>query len=218
MSQEKTLPPGVILQRDGETLAVRVTPPSGSLSADALEKMAELVRTYDIPAVKLTSGQRIGFYGISRDKVHALCEAMPFRIGGHYVQACPGTDWCKFGKQDAMGLAEELEKEFGSAQTPAKIKLGISGCTFCCAESRIRDIGFIGSPKGWRMFVGGNSGMKPRIGDELARNLSTRQAIELCRKFIDLYTRTAPAKQRTARFVEKMGIEAIQENLEIPLL
>ncbi|MCG8549169.1 MAG: NAD(P)/FAD-dependent oxidoreductase [Desulfobacterales bacterium] len=213
MSEEKPLPPGVILQRDGKTFAARITPPSGKLSARDLEKMAELVRAYEVPAVKLTSGQRIGFYGLSRDKIHALCEAMPFRTGGHYVQACPGTTWCKFGKQDALGLARILEEKYGSMPTPAKIKLGISGCTFSCAESRLRDIGFIGTPKGWRIFVGGNSGMKPRIADELAKGLSTQQALELCRKFLDFYCNTAPAKRRTSRFVAKLGIQTIKETL-----
>ena len=217
MSQEKQLPAGVILQRDGKTFAARITPPSGKLSARDLEKMAELVRTYEVPMVKLTSGQRIGFYGLSREKVHALCDAMPFRSGGHYVQACPGTQWCKFAKQDAMGLAQILEEKYGSMPTPAKIKLGISGCTFSCAESRLRDIGFIGTPTGWRMFVGGNSGMKPRIGDELAKELSTPKALELCQKFLDFYCETAPAKKRTSRFVEKMGIQTIKEKLGLSL-
>lgn len=217
MSQEKPLPPGVILQRDGKTFAARITPPSGKLSARDLEKMAELVRAYKVPAVKLTSGQRIGFYGLSRENIHALCDAMPFRTGGHYVQACPGTQWCKFAKQDAMGLARILEEKFGSVSTPAKIKLGISGCTFCCAESRIRDIGFIGTPRGWRMFVGGNSGMKPRIGDELAKALSTQKALGLCQKFLDLYCEAAPPKQRISRFVGKMGIQIIKEKLGLQL-
>lgn len=217
MSQEKDLPAGVILQRDGKTFAARITPPSGKLSARDLEKMAELVRAYEVPMVKLTSGQRIGFYGLSREKIHALCDAMPFRSDGHYVQACPGTDWCKFAKQDAMGLAQILEEKYGAIPTPAKIKLGISGCTFSCAESRLRDIGFIGTPTGWRMFVGGNSGMKPRIGDELAKELSTQKALALCQKFLDLYCETAPAQKRTSRFVEKMGIQTIKEKLGLQL-
>ncbi|EIM62586.1 NAD(P)/FAD-dependent oxidoreductase [Desulfobacter postgatei] len=217
MSQEKDLPAGVFLQRDGKTFAARITPPSGKLSARDLEKMAELVRAYEVPMVKLTSGQRIGFYGLSREKIHALCDAMPFRSGGHYVQACPGTDWCKFAKQDAMGLAQILEEKYGAIPTPAKIKLGISGCTFSCAESRLRDIGFIGTPTGWRMFVGGNSGMKPRIGDELAKELSIQKALALCQKFLDLYCETAPAQNRTSRFVEKMGIQTIKEKLGLQL-
>ncbi len=216
MSQENPLPANVILQRDNETYAARITPPSGKLSAEDLEKIAAIVKAHNIPEVKLTSGQRIAFYGLTGDNVHAVCEAMPFRTGGHYVQACPGTDWCKFGQQDSMALANVLEEKFGRLATPAKIKLGISGCTFSCAESRLRDIGFIGTPKGWTMVVGGNSGMKPRIADELAKGLSTEAAIDLCQRFLDLYGRQARAKQRTSRFVKAMGIETIKARLNLP--
>ena len=216
MSQEKPLPANVILQRDNETYAARITPPSGKLSAQDLEKIAALVRAHNIPEVKLTSGQRIAFYGLTRENVNAVCEAMPFRTGGHYVQACPGTDWCKFGQQDAMALANLLEDKFGRLATPAKIKLGISGCTFSCAESRLRDIGFIGTPKGWTMVVGGNSGMKPRIADDLAKGLSTDEAVDLCQRFLDLYGKEAKDKQRTSRFVKAMGIETIKARLNLP--
>ena len=213
MSQEKPLPSNVILQRDNQTYAARITPPSGKLSAKDLERIAALVRAHNIPEVKLTSGQRIAFYGLTRENVHAVCEAMPFRTGGHYVQACPGTDWCKFAQQDAMALAANLEDKFGCLATPAKIKLGISGCTFSCAESRLRDIGLIGAPKGWTLFVGGNSGMKPRIADELARGLSFDEAIDLCQRFLDLYGKEARSKQRTSRFVKAVGIDAIKARL-----
>lgn len=213
MSDSKPLPAGVVLQRDKETYAARMTPPSGVLTADDLEKMAAVVRKYDIPAVKITSGQRIGFYGLTLDTVHAVCEDMPFRTGGHYVQACPGTDWCQFAHTDSIALANMIEDKFGFEPVPAKIKFGISACNLSCAESYIRDIGFIGSSKGWTMIVGGNSGRKPRLGDVIATQLSTEKAFELTRLFLAFYSKTAPQKQRTAHFIEKIGIETVKAEL-----
>lgn len=213
MSDSKPLPAGVMLQRDKKTYAARITPPSGVLTADDLEKMAAVVRKYDIPAVKITSGQRIGFYGLTLDTVHAVCDDMPFRTGGHYVQACPGTDWCQFAHTDSIALARMIEDRFGFEPVPAKIKFGISGCNFSCGESYIRDIGFIGSPKGWTMIVGGNSGRKPRLGDVIATQLSTEKAFELTQAFLAFYCEKAPQKQRTAHFIEKIGIETVKAEL-----
>lgn len=215
MSDSKPLPPGVVLQRDKETYAARITPPSGVLTADDLEKMAAVVRKYDIPAVKITSGQRIGFYGLTLDTVHAVCDDMPFRTGGHYVQACPGTDWCQFAHTDSIALANMIEDKFGFEPVPAKVKFGISGCNFSCAESYIRDIGFIGSSKGWTMIVGGNSGQKPRLGDVIATQLSTEKAFELTKAFLVFYCENAPQKQRTAHFIEKIGIETVKAELDL---
>jgi len=213
MSDSKPLPPGVVMQRDKETYAARITPPSGVLTADDLENMAAVVRKYDIPGVKITSGQRIGFYGLAKDKVHAICDEMPFRTGGHYVQACPGTDWCQFAHKNSIELANMIEDRFGFEPVPAKIKFGISACNFSCAESYIRDVGFIGSPKGWTMIVGGNSGRNPRLGDLIAKQLSTEDAFELTRRFLAYYCKKAPQKQRTAHFIEKTGIETVKSDL-----
>ncbi|MCG8618211.1 MAG: NAD(P)/FAD-dependent oxidoreductase, partial [Desulfobacterales bacterium] len=207
MSETKPLPAGAILQRDKETYGVRITPPSGVVTPDDLEKMAALAREFDIPEVKITSGQRIGFYGISEQNIHDFCERMPFRTGGHYVQACPGTEWCGFAQQDAIGLAGQIEEKFGFAPTPGKIKMGISACKLSCAESYIRDIGFIGSPKGWTMIVGGNAGKTPRIGDVLATELTTEEAFDLFSRFLDWYCENGGKKQRTARLIEKTGID-----------
>jgi len=215
MLDSKPLPAGVIQQRDKETYAARITPPSGVLTADDLEKMATVIRKYDIPAVKITSGQRIGFYGLTRDTVHDVCNDMPFRTGGHYVQACPGTDWCKFAHTNSIALANMIEDRFGFEPVPAKIKFGVSACNFSCAESYIRDIGFIGSPKGWTMIVGGNSGRKPRLGDVIAKKLSTEEAFELTQRFLSFYSEKAPKKQRTAHFIKKIGIETVKAELNL---
>ena len=64
----------------------------------------------------------------------------PIKLGGHYVQTCPGTDWCKFGQQDAMALAAALEDKFGRLATPAKIKLEISDCTFVVRNPRMSNV------------------------------------------------------------------------------
>lgn len=213
MSEPKPLPPGAMLQRDKKTYAVRITPPSGVVSADDLEQMAALVRKYDIPGIKITSGQRMGFYGLTPENLHKVCDDMPFRTGGHYVQACPGTDWCSFARQDAIALAKMIEDHLGFAPTPAKIKFGISACNFSCAESWLRDIGFIASPKGWTMIIGGNSGRTPRIGDVVAEEMSTSEAFELTQRFIAWYTENGVAKQRTARLIENLGLDRIKASL-----
>lgn len=207
------LPAGSILQRDKESYAVRVTPPSGVVTPEQLEKVAEVARKYNAPMVKITSGQRFALIGLKEDELHAACEELPFKVAGHYVQACPGNTWCRFGMQPALETAHAAEERFGSFAVPAKIKLGISGCSMCCAESYVRDLGLIGSKKGWSLVVGGNSAGRARIADVLAEDLSTEDALDLMEKFLNYYAANAKKKQRVARFVEEKGIESIREAL-----
>jgi NAD(P)H-nitrite reductase large subunit len=205
------LPNGCVKQRDNETYAIRVTPLSGVVTPEELETVASVARKHNVPMLKITSGQRIALIGLGEEQVHSACGELPFPVGGHYIQACPGNQWCKLGVQNALNLAAKIEERFASAPVPAKIKIGVSGCPTCCAESYVRDIGLVGTRKGWTMVIGGNSGGRARIAEVLAEDLTADQALETVATFLAHYNEHGKKKQRVARFVEQHGIEAIRE-------
>lgn len=210
-----TLPASALIQRDKETYQIRLTPPSGVITADELRQLADVADKYEVPLLKITSGQRIALIGLNEEDMANAAEEVPFRIGGHYIQACPGTDWCKMGQCDSLGLGQTLNEKIGTLKTAAKIKVGVCGCPIGCSESHIRDIGFIGGKKGWTMVIGGNSGSRPRIADTLAENLTEEEALDLLDRFLTHYNETAKKKQRVARYVEEHGIEAIRETMGV---
>jgi NAD(P)H-nitrite reductase large subunit len=131
----------------------------------------------------------------------------------HYVQACPGTAVCRYGVQDSLGLGKEIEKFFSLMELPAKVKIGISGCPFCCGESFVRDIGILGKKKGWTFIVGGSSARRPRIGDVLKEDLTRDEVIDLTKRSLEYYGAKAKKRQRMARFVDRIGIENLKEAL-----
>ena len=94
---------------------------------------------------------------------------------------------------------------------PAKVKIGISGCPFCCGESFVRDIGILGKKKGWTFIVGGSSARRPRIGDVLVEDLSREGIIDLTKRFLEYYNDKAKKRERTARFVDRLGFENMKE-------
>ncbi|MDD1673082.1 MAG: NAD(P)/FAD-dependent oxidoreductase [Methanomicrobiales archaeon] len=210
---------GAILQRDGKTFAVSTRTPAGIINPDHLERVASVARKYAIPILKITSGQRIALIGIKEEDLPAIFEDLgkdADRKAGpclHYVQACLGTETCKFGTQDSIGLARSVESAFKDTIYPAKLKMGISGCPRCCGESHIRDIGLMGTTKGWTVIFGGNSGTRPRIGDVIAKNLSDEEALDLVQRLLEYYRDRAKPKERTARFIERIGIDTLKSEL-----
>ncbi len=96
---------------------------------------------------------------------------------------------------------------------PAKVKIGVSGCPFCCGESFVRDIGVIGKKKGWTMVFGGNSARRPRIGDVIAENLSKEEVIHLTKRCLEFYAEKGKKKERTARFIERIGIDKFKKSI-----
>jgi len=210
-------PRGAILQRDRKTYAIVPRTPVGLVSPDILEAISSVVRKYNIPITKITSGQRLALIGMKRDEVDQVWHDLKMEVGPavelcvHYVQACPGIEVCKFGVRDSIGLGLELEKLYVGMDLPAKVKIGVSGCPFCCAESYVRDIGLIGRKKGWVVTFGGNSGGRPRIGDVIAEDVGDDEAVALVRRCLEYYRDNVDKKLRTARFVEKKGIDAIKQ-------
>ena len=208
---------GAILQRDRETYAIVPRTPVGVVTPQVLETIAQVVKKYGIPVVKITSGQRMALVGLKEEDVSGAWKDLGMDVGRatelcvHYVQACPGTAVCRFGVQDSLGLGMELENLFTGMELPAKVKFGVSGCPMCCGESYVRDVGVLGKKKGWSVIFGGNGGGRPRIGDNLAEDLEKEAAVALITRCLDYYAANGKKKERTARFVERVGIDALKE-------
>lgn len=209
---------GAILQRDKKTYAIVPKSPAGIITPEELDKISVVAKKYDIPAIKITSGQRIALVGVEESDLDDIwldlglpkAQVKPGDKNLHYVQACPGIAACKYGAQDAIGMGQEMDRVFSHIQLPAKVKIGVSGCSFSCGESMVRDIGLLGKKSGWSLVIGGNAARRPRIGDIIAERLSKEQVISLTQRFLDFYCLHAKERERTARFCERLGIKSIQ--------
>ena len=212
-------PNSAILQRDKKTYAIVPRSPVGLITPDELEKIAAVARKFNIPVIKITSGQRFALVGIEREQVDAVWEELGMDMGKatelclHYVQACPGTAVCKFGQQDSLGLGIKIEDFFIGMDLPAKVKIGISGCPFCCGESFVRDVGVFGKKKGWNLVVGGSSARRPRVGDLVREELTEEEVIPLVKRMLEYYRDNAKKRERVARFVDRVGIENVKDAL-----
>ncbi|WP_136806793.1 NAD(P)/FAD-dependent oxidoreductase [Desulfosediminicola flagellatus] len=210
-------PKGAILQRDKKTYAIVPRIPAGVIKREHLKALSNVVEKYDIPIVKITSGHRIALVGMTEEQILPIYEDLGMNEGKavelclHYVQACPGTEVCKFGIQDSLGFGMQLEEVLSGIEMPAKFKVGVSGCPFLCAESLVRDLGLIGKKNGWTLVFGGNSGRKVREADVLAEDLSADEATNLAQKCIDFYTANAKKRERAGAFVERVGLEEFKK-------
>ena len=211
---------GAIIQRDKATYAIVPRTPMGLVTPDVLENIAKVARKHEIPIIKITSAQRMALVGIKPEAVAQIWQELGLGVGPavevcvHYVQACPGTAVCKFGILDSLGLGGKLEELFVGMQTPAKAKIGISGCPMNCGEGYVKDFGAFGKKSGWTVIFGGNSGGKPRIGDVIAEDLSDEEVIDLAKRCFAYFSSNAKPKERTARFIERIGIEEFKKAIK----
>ena len=126
-----------------------------------------------------------------------------------------GSTWCRYGVQDSVGLAVELENRYKGLRAPHKIKFGVSGCTRECAEAQGKDIGVIATEKGWNLYICGSGGMKPRHAELFASDLSKEELVRMIDRVLMFYVRTADRLQRTSTWRENLegGLDYLKDVL-----
>ena len=199
------------MQKDGTYSVVpRVT--GGELTPDMLIAAGQVAKKYNL-YTKITGGQRIDFFGARVDQLPPIWKELidaGFESGHAYgkslrtVKSCVGSTWCRFGVDDSVGLAVELENRYKGLRAPHKIKMAVSGCTRECAEAQGKDIGVIATENGWNLYVCGNGGMKPRHADLFATDLDKETLIKYIDRVLIFYVRTADRLQRTSVWMENM--------------
>ncbi|KKH46177.1 sulfite reductase [Methanosarcina sp. 1.H.T.1A.1] len=207
-----------ILQRDGETYAIAPHIPGGIVYPETLRKIADIADKYGAAALKITSAQRIAIVGLKEEDLDAAWAELGMKPGAaiglcvRSVKICPGTTFCKRGKQDAVGLGLKLDEKYHGMQLPSKFKMAVSGCQNSCSEPSIKDIGIMGTAKGYTLSVGGSAGPRPRLGSVMAKDLSEEQVLDLVDRIINFYKGYGKAR-RIGEVLEEIGIEKFKEGV-----
>lgn len=199
------------MQKDGSYSVVpRIA--AGEITPDKLIVLGEVAKQFDLYC-KITGGQRIDLFGARVEQLPEIWRqliAAGFETGHAYgkslrtVKSCVGSTWCRYGVQDSVAQAIDIENRYKGLRSPHKIKMAVSGCTRECAEAQSKDIGVIATENGWNLYVCGNGGMRPRHADLFATDLTTEQLISYIDRILMFYIRTADKLQRTSVWLENL--------------
>ena len=208
------------MQKNG-TYSIVPRVPGGEITPDKLIVIGEVAKKYNL-YTKITGGQRIDLFGARIDQLPPIWEELinaGFESGHAYakslrtVKSCVGSTWCRFGVQDSVKMAIDLENRYKGLRAPHKFKMAVSGCTRECAEAQSKDVGIIATDKGWNLYVCGNGGMKPRHADLFASDLDDETLIKYIDRFYMFYIRTGDKLQRTSTWMDNLegGLEYLQD-------
>jgi nitrite reductase (NADH) large subunit len=209
------------IQKDG-TYSVVPRMFGGLCTADDLRAIADVSDKYDVPEMKVTGGQRIDLFGVKKDDLPSMWKDLTDAgfVSGHAygkamrtVKTCAGKTWCRFGTQNSTGLGVKLEELTWGSWMPHKFKLAVSGCPRNCAEATIKDFGVVCVDSGYELHIGGNGGIKVRVTDLLTRVETEEEVLEYCGAFTQMYREEAHYLERTAPWVERVGLGYIKERI-----
>jgi nitrite reductase (NADH) large subunit len=209
------------IQKDG-TYSVVPRMWGGLTNPRELRAIADVVEKYDAPMVKVTGGQRLDIFGIRKEDLPAVWADLNAAgmVSGHAygkslrtVKTCVGSEWCRFGTQDSTGLGVRTERMTWGSWMPHKFKIAVSGCPRNCAEATIKDFGIVCVDSGYELHVGGNGGIHVRATDFLCKVATEQQALDFCAAFIQLYREEARYLERTAPWIERVGIDYVKRRI-----
>ncbi len=209
------------IQKDG-TFSVIPRIFGGKTTPDQLRAIADAADKFNVGEVNITGGQRINLLGVEKKDLPAIWEFLNDKgfVSGHAygksmrtAKACVGSTWCRFGTQDSTQMAIDLEEMTWGSWMPHKFKIAASGCPRNCAEATIKDFGVVGIDSGWEIHIGGNGGVKVRATDLLCRVETEQEVKDLCAAFIQLYREEARYLERTAPWVERVGLGYVKKRL-----
>lgn len=207
------------IQKDG-TYSVVPRIYGGVTSPADLKKIAEVAEKFDVPMVKFTGGQRLDLLGVKKEDLPKIWEELDMPSGHAYgktlrtVKTCVGSTFCRFGTQDSISMGIQMEKAFERLNTPAKVKLAVSGCPRNCAEATIKDFGVVAIDGGWELHVAGNGGVKVRATDLLCIVKTEDEVMEWSSAFLQYYRENAQWNERTSQWVERVGLDSVKKALE----
>jgi nitrite reductase (NADH) large subunit len=208
------------LQKNGSYSVVpRI--PGGEITPEGLIVIGEIARDFGL-YTKITGGQRIDMFGARVEQLPLIWTRLVdagFESGHAYgkslrtVKSCVGQTWCRYGVQDSVRMAIDLELRYRGLRSPHKLKSAVSGCARECAEAQSKDFGVIATTNGWNLYVGGNGGATPRHADLLAQDLSDAELVRLIDRFLMFYIRTADRLERTSTWLERIpgGLDHVRD-------
>lgn len=204
---------GAIPQIEKDSYAIAPHIPCGFVTPDLLRKIADVSEKFNAKCVKITGAARIAIIGLKEEDIDLAWEELGLAKGAavglcvRSIRTCPGTTFCRLGKQDAIGIGMKMDEKYHSFQLPGKLKMAVSGCKLSCAESWVRDIGLIGDRDGWIVTIGGNVGSQPRIGKELVSGLDDEAVLKAVEDVVNYYKDNAKGSERLGKMIERVGIE-----------
>jgi NAD(P)H-nitrite reductase large subunit len=213
-------------QRDGY-YALTVGVPTACFTAQHLHNLADIVEKY-ARVGHLSTGQSMVLLGIKQQDYYqarqaALDAGLQIRSVGRdvfQVKCCPGADYSPFGLQRTFSLVTLLEETFRGVPTPQKFKIAVSGCSNCCANTRLSDFGVHATVKGWKVYIGGKMGFSPIVAEEIAASVTAEEVVKYLGAVLRSYRELAQPNEKLSLTLKRLGLDefkaAVEKSLHLP--
>jgi nitrite reductase (NADH) large subunit len=203
------------IQNDGR-FSVIPNMAGGQTTSKHLRAIADVADKYNA-LIKVTGADRIGLYSVDKKDLKNVWDELQMGSGHAFTKcfrackSCMGSTHCRFGLMDSLELGRRLGERYRGIMSPAKIKMGVSGCPRNCSEATIKDFGVVAVEGGWDIYIGGNGGSQVYVAQQITQVKTDDEVVRIADRYYEYYCRHAKYGERTAHFVERVGLKPITD-------
>lgn len=206
----------VTLHKD-DTYSLAISIDQGYMKPEDFVILADLAKKHQVNHMMATTAKKISFMDVAADAVNPLWADLQEAFGQRLctpkgkIVVCPGSAFCKFAMPglDNHAMGRKIE-EVSKQHDAGKVKVGVSCCPRNCAMSQIKDIGISANGKGWLVTIGGNAGMKAKIGEVLADGLNDEELLALLDKVYQYFQDNKDGGERTNKTLARLGFDHLK--------
>ena len=231
---------GIYGQRQGGTSQmVRVKVPYGSMTADQLDGLAELVVDHSRGWGHITTRQNIQFHFVELAETPQVMRRLA-SVGlttreacgdtVRNVQGCHLAGACPYEVLDISAWAEATYRHFVrnpiSQRLPRKFKINFSGCDTDCGQAMFNDVGVIAASRthpdgsveqGFRVYIAGGLGTTPFPALALEEFTSRGDLLPTIESVLRVFDQTGnrdnKLRARLKWVVDQLGIDEVRRRV-----
>ena len=224
-------------QRQEGYVAIELRVLQGDLTPEQFRGVAQITRDFGSGLARTTQWQNIVLRWVPAGHAYRVWKAaQALGLGEHGqreiedVVSCPGTDSCKLGITNSMGLNRVISERITDLNvTDARtrqIRINISGCPNSCGMHHIGNIGFHGASikaantkerqvPSYNIFVGGDrsDGAHLRFGQILKLKIPAKRAPEVVERLIGLYEREREEDELFNDTFDRLGARLYEDEV-----
>jgi sulfite reductase beta subunit-like hemoprotein len=226
---------GLYYQLDHTSHMPRIKIPGGALTAEQLERLAEISDRYGRGIAHVTTRQDIQIHWVPLDGIIDIYERL-LEVGittrgacadsVRNVTACPFAGTAPDEPFDVSPYTTAVHEYFLfnplNLTLPRKFKIAVEGCSRDCAQAPVNDVGLYakerGGERGFAVHAGGGLGAQPFLAKPIRDFIPARDVLVWCEAIVRVQHRHGERKNRNkARMkyvVQKMGLEKFKATVE----
>jgi sulfite reductase (NADPH) hemoprotein beta-component len=207
------------------------TRPPGDITAEEMERVADLADQYSLGFVRSTHDQNLLLADVrQRDLFAVWSELKGVDLATPNIGTltdmicCPGLDFCALANARSIPIAGQINERFDDLDylyDLGDIELKMSGCMNGCGHHSVGHIGILGVDKGgeewYQITLGGSSsGQDAAIGQVIGPSVAYDEVAETVERILDVYV---AAREEGERFIDtfrRIGIAPFKARVYAP--